>query len=470
MIRLAWPMVVIQLLQVAYNVADTFWLGRLSADAVGALSLAFPLIFFFISVGGGFTAAGSILVAQYRGADSDRSAGLIAGQTLSFVTLIAVAIAVAGFLLTGPLLALLPTDPETGRHIVPLAADYMRIFFLGMPFLFGFFVFISLMRGYGDTRTPMRVMVVSVAVNVVLDPLFIFGAGPIPAMGIEGAAVATVGSRMIATALGLYVLFGTSAGPSIHRGDLSLVPSHVRDIVSLGVPTALEQSSSAMAMILMTGMVATFPPAVVAAYGLGNRLISLVFLPAMGLAQAVDTVVGQNLGADEPERAERASRLAMTLVTVVLLVPVAVALLFPDPIVGVFLPPGTERAAETVGFASEYLRIAASMFVFMGVLQIALGTFRGAGNTKTALAFSMVTLWVVRLPATYYLVFVAGWGPTGIWTAVALGDVVGAVAAVAWLLRGTWKERIVDGTADGISPTGDEPGGGPARSAERVDD
>lgn len=455
MLRLAWPMVAIQLLQVTYNIADTIWLGALSADAVGAMSLAFPIIFFLLSVGGGFTAAGSILVAQYTGADSDEDADRIAGQTISFVGLVAVGLGIAGFLVTDGMLGLIPADPQTAVQIVPLAADYMRVFFMGTPFLFGFFVFVSLMRGYGNTRTPMRVMFVSVVVNVVLDPLLIFGVGPFPRMEVEGAAVATVLARAVAAIMGMYVLFGTDVGPDIQL--LHLVPnlSDVRDIVRLGVPSALEQSSSALAMILLTGIVATFPPAVVAAYGLGNRLISLAFLPAMGMSQAIDTVVGQNLGADKPDRAERASWLAMKLVATVLLFVAAVAMLFPAPIVGVFLSTGTAQAAETIGYASDYLRVAAVMFVFMGVLQVVLGTFRGAGNTKTALAFSLVTLWVVRVPATYLLVFVAGWGPMGIWTAVMLGDVVGCLAAVVWLTRGTWKESIVDDAA-GSRPAADD--------------
>lgn len=447
MLRLAWPLVAIQLLQVMYNVADTFWLGKLSADAVGALSLAFPIIFFLISIGGGFTAAGTILVAQYIGADSDEDAGRIAGQTLSFVTVVAVVVGIVGFFATGPILSLLPADPQTATQVVPLAARYMRLFFLGSPALFGFFIFVSLMRGYGNTRTPFVVMLVSVFVNVVLDPALIFGWGPFQPMGIEGAAIATVFSRVVATVIGLYVLFGTDFGPEIRLTDLRPRLGPIREIVRLGVPSALEQSSSAFAMIILTGMISTFPPAVVAAYGLGNRLISLAFLPAMGMGQATDTVVGQNLGAGKPERAERASYLAMKLVAVVLVGVAAVAWLFPEPIVGVFISTKTAQAAATIGYASEYLRTVAIMFVFTGVLQVALGTFRGAGNTRTALAFSLVTLWVGRVPATYYLVFVQGWGSTGIWVAVAVGDVVGCLAAVAWLTRGTWKRSIVDDAA-----------------------
>lgn len=444
MIRLAWPMVVIQLLQVAYNVADTAFLGAISEDAVGALSLAFPLIFFLISVGGGFTAAGAILVAQYTGAESGRTADVIAGQTLSFVTLVACVLALVGYLSTDWLLALFPAGGATQERIVPLAADYMRIYFLGLPFLFGFFIFVSIMRGYGNTRTPMRVMVVSVAVNVALDPLLIFGIGPFPRLEIEGAAIATITARAVATALGLYVLFYTDAGPAIEPKDLVPDIGHITDIVRLGVPSAIEQSSSSLAFVVLTAMVVAFPPEIVAAYGLGNRLISLVFLPAMGLAQALDTIVGQNLGAERPDRAERASQLAMGLVSVVMFVLTLVAYIFPEPIVGIFLTADTPGASTTIAYGVEYLQIAAFMFVFLGVLQILLGTFRGAGNTKTAMVFSLITLWAVRVPLTYYLVFVAGWAETGIWIAVVMGDVVGCIAALAWYSRGTWKERYVE--------------------------
>jgi putative MATE family efflux protein len=466
MVRLAWPMVVIQLLQVAYNLADTFWLGRLSADAVGAISLAFPLIFLLISVGGGFTAAGSILVAQHRGAGGDTAAGLVAGQTIAFVGLVATALGIAGHFLAEPLLSLLPTDPETAEAVVPPAIEYMEVFLLGVPALFGFFVFVSLMRGYGNTRTPMRIMAVSVAINVVLDPLLIFGWWVFPPMGIVGAAVATVAARAVATVLGFYVLFRTDVGPDIALDDLRPRSEQVRRIVDLGVPTALEQSSTAFALVVMTVLVASFPPAVVAAYGLGNRLISLVFLPAIGLGQAVDTVVGQNLGADRPDRAERATYLAVKLVAAVMVGVAVVVALFPDPIVTVFLPPGTERATETIEYARSYLRISSIAYVFMGMRHVVLGGFRGAGNTRTALAFSLLTFAGLRVPATYLLAFVLDLGATGIWLGVAVGDVIGALAALAWFSRGTWKEAIVDegpggpggptaGDAEGATPESD---------------
>jgi putative MATE family efflux protein len=445
---LAWPIVAIQLLQVTYNIADTLWLGRLSSDAVGALSLAFPLIFLVISIAGGFTTAGSILVAQYTGADSEGSAGEVAGQTISFVGGLSVVLGLIGFLTTGTLLGVLPSSAETGARIVPLAADYMRIFFLGAPALFGFFIFTSLMRGYGDTKTPMRVMVVSVALNVALDPILIFGWGPIPGFGIEGAAYATVLSRGVASVLGLYVLFVARAGPAVEFEHLVPDLGMITEIVRIGVPSSLEQSMSALALITLTAMVVTFAPPVVAAYGLGNRLVSLIFLPAVGLGRATNTMVGQNLGARQTDRAERAVHLAAGTGAAVLFLAALVAALVPTPIVGVFMATGTEDAARTIAFGSEYLRIRSAEFVFIAVLQVLLGAYRGAGNTKTALVFSVLALWIGRVPTVYYLAFVTGLGPTGVWIGMALGNIVGAIGAGLWFFRGTWKEAVIDDAPD----------------------
>ncbi|WP_240147612.1 MULTISPECIES: MATE family efflux transporter [Halorussus] len=471
MFKLAWPIVVIQLLQVTYNIADTFWLGRLSADAVGAMSLAFPLIFLLISIAGGFTTAGSILVAQYTGAASEGSAGKVAGQILTFVTALALVLSLVGFLSTDAMLGALPSQGATTEQVVPLAAEYMKVFFLGLPFLFGFFVFTSLMRGYGDTRTPMRVMIVSVALNVVLDPLLIFGVGPVPALGIEsavipameieGAALATIISRGVASALGFYVLFVARAGPDVQTAYLVPDASYIWDIVRIGVPSTLEQSMSALAMITLTAMVVQFAPPVVSAYGLGNRLASLVFLPAMGLGRATNTMVGQNLGAGKADRAERAVWIAAKVGAAVMFAVAIVAALVPEPIVAVFMATGTEAARETVRHGATYLRIRSVEFTFMAVLQVMLGAYRGAGNTKTAMAFSAVALWIGRVPTVYYLSFVAGMGATGIWVGMAMGNVLGAIAAALWFTRGTWKATVIDegeGTERGGAATDAEPG------------
>ncbi|AUX09987.1 MATE family efflux transporter [Halalkaliarchaeum desulfuricum] len=484
--RLAWPILVIQLLQVTYNVVDTLYLGRLSAEAVGALSLAFPLIFLLIAVAGGFTTAGAILVAQYTGAKGDRSAGLVAGQTITTVAALSVVIGIGGYFYTRPALELLPSDPDTAATVIPLAADYMEVIFLGIPLMFGFFVFSALLRGYGDTRTPMFVMVVSVFINVVLDPFLIFGfqnnpifvwldATPVVGtidfaametatyaatgfvgFGIQGAALATIVARGVATAIGLWLLFSTSVGPAVRFTHLSPDIGFISDIFRLGLPSSVEQTASALAMITLTAMVVTFSPPVVAAYGLGNRLISLVFLPAMGLGRAIDTMVGQNLGADRADRAARAVRVAAATGAGVMLLVAVVAVAFTEPIVSVFLG-DVPDAPETIRHGVEYVRIRSVEFAFIGVAQVILGAFRGAGNTKTAMTISLISLWAGRVACVFYLVFVAGWGATGIWVGMTVGHIISAVLGVVWFSRGTWTEKYIDepDPVDPPSPTED---------------
>ncbi|MFC5279015.1 MATE family efflux transporter [Halorubrum rubrum] len=483
--RLAWPVVVIQLLQVTYNVVDTLYLGRLSAEAVGAISLAFPLIFLLIAVAGGFTTAGAILVAQYTGAEGDESAGLVAGQTILTVAVLSAFIGIGGYFYTRPALALLPSDAETAATVIPLAADYMEVVFLGIPLMFGFFVFSALMRGYGDTRTPMAVMFVSVLLNVLLDPFLIFGFANNPLFdwlaslpgvaaldpvgletsllaatgftgyGVAGAALATIAARGVATGIGIWALFATDLGPDVGIADLRPDLGVIEDVFRLGLPSSVEQTTSALAMITLTAMVVTFSPPVVAAYGLGNRLISLVFLPAMGLGRAIDTMVGQNLGADRADRAGRAVRVAATTGAGVMFLVAVVAVAFTEPIVSVFLG-DVPDAPATVSNAVEYVRIRSVEFAFIGVSQVILGAFRGAGNTKTAMVISVLTLWVGRVASVGYLVFVAGWGATGVWVGMALGNVLGAIVGVAWFSRGTWANRYIEEPAPDVDPVAED--------------
>lgn len=445
--HLAWPIVTIQLLQVTYNLADTVFLGWYDPTAVAAISLGFPILFLLLSVAGGFTTAAAILVAQYTGAEGSEDAGRIAGQAIAFVGLLSIGLGILGVLVTDPLLELIPADPATGAEVLPLMSDYLTIVFLGTPFIFGFYVFTALMRGYGDTQTPMRIMAISVAINVVLDPIVIFGLGPAPELGIEGAAMASVFSRGLATVAGMYVLFRTNRGPDIGRSDLRLELPTVREIVRIGTPTALEQSMVAVAMVLLTALVALFAPPVAAAYGVVNRLVSLVVLPAIGVGQATETVVGQNLGAKQPDRAERAVWLGSVVVGGTMLVVAIVAAAFPEPIVAAILGADSEHTAESIRLGSQYLRIRSIEFVFMGVLQVVLGGFRGAGNTKHALAVALLILWVARLPATYGLAIVLDWGTMGIWIGMSVGDIVGALVAIPWFMRGTWRESVVDADA-----------------------
>ena len=456
---LSLPIVLSQMLQVGYNLADTFWVGRLGQEAVSALSYSWPLVFLMISVAGGFTVAGTVLVAQHKGAGNDDRVNYAAGQTIAFVGVLAVAFSVLGYVLTPTLVSLVGATPGSTEYA--LSVEYTRTIFLGVVFMFGFFIFQALLRGWGDTRTPLYLMALGVALNVVLDPFLILGFQEnvlfttlgldglqswlyaqtgFAGFGVQGAAIATVFSRGAGAVLGMVWLFSGAVGIHLSLSDLRLDPEMVRRIVSLGAPSSVEQSTRALGITVLTALVALAGDDAVAALGIGNRINSLVFLPALGLARGTETVVGQNLGRDQIDRAKRAVGYSSGMVAGVLALVGVVAYLFAEPITAVFIP----GAPDVIAIGADYLRIIGPTFLFIGVFQVVQGAFRGSGSTRLAMVFAILSLWAFRLPPAYLLLVVADMGATGVWYAIALSNVLAMLAATLWFLRGTWTENVIE--------------------------
>ncbi|WP_050033384.1 MATE family efflux transporter [Halorubrum halophilum] len=446
---LSMPIVVTNLFQTAYNLADTFWLGQYSTDALAAISFAFPLVFLLISLGMGISVAGSVLVAQYTGAGEPREAEYAASQTVTFAAIASVLLGGVGYLFVGEFLDLMGASAD----VLPLASSYMEVISLGLVAMFGFAVFIALMRGYGDTITPMLVMFGSVVLNIALDPFLIFGWGPFPALGIEGAAIATVFSRALALIVGLAVMFRGVRGVQINLRDMTPDASYLGRLLRIGLPASIEGTGRAVSMNLLLFIVALFPDPVVAAYGIGTRVFSVIFLPAIAVARGVETMTGQNVGSGKPDRAERAANLAAKMLFAVLSVAGVVVFLVPEPIVSVFVGADQADAGRVVAVGSQFLRIVALTFGFIGIMRAYTGSFRGAGKTLTAAAISVLMLGVVRFPIAW--VAAGRIGEAGIWLSFALSNVVGAVVAYAWYRRGTWRRG--DLTDRGVADELDEP-------------
>ncbi|GAB6861146.1 MATE family efflux transporter [Haloplanus litoreus] len=443
---LSLPIVVTNLLQTAYNLADTFWIGQYSTDALAAISFAFPMVFLIISLGMGLAVAGSILVAQYTGAGEKREAEYAASQTVGFAGAASLVLGAVAYVFVGDVLALLGPAPDVLR----LATGYMEIISLGIFFMFGFFVFISLMRGYGDTITPMLVMLGSVALNVVLDPILIFGWGPFPRWGIEGAAIATVFSRGLALAVGLWIMITGRRGVRIRLRNVIPDLEYGRRLVRIGVPASVEGTGQAVAINLLMFIVGTFSTPVVAAFGIGVRVFSVIFLPAIAVSRGVETMSGQNIGAGKPDRAALTARVAARTTFVVLAVAGVFTFFFADPIVALFT---NDDAVIEVG--ATFLRYVAPSFGFIGIMRSYNGGFRGAGKTLTAAAIAVAMLGGVRLPIAW--VASRAMGPPGIWLSFLVSNVVGAIIAYVWFQRGTWRSgdargpqstELVDDPAD----------------------
>lgn len=434
MLRLAAPLVLAQMLQTVYNVVDTFWVGRIGPDAVAAITLSFPIIIFLISMAAGLTIAGTALVAQYTGAKQPEHAAKAAAQSLVAVIITSVGIGIVGILAAEFLLTLVGATPE----VLPMAKSYFTIYLAGVPFVFLSFGYQSVLRGVGDTVTPLKLRAFATALNIILDPILIFGWLGVPAMGIAGAAVATVIALGIEGIWGTVLLLRGAGGLGFRREHFRPDWTVIRRIFRIGSPAALEMTAGTIGLSLMTAIVALSGMQAVAAFGIGMRLQSLILLPAFGIGMATTTMVGQNVGAGKPQRAEQAAWMAAAITFGTMAVFCVFGVLFPSTLIGIF-----NDDPEVLRYGTSYLQIAGPAISLMGIRIVISGAFRGAGNSVPAMVLSFVLVLLLEAPLAYLLAQVVGWGPNGIWWSNLVAGAVGAVWASLWFRRGRWKERAI---------------------------
>lgn len=435
LLKLSIPIILANILQTAYQLTDTFWVGRLGTVAVAAVSISFPVIFLLVSIGGGLAMAGTILVAQYKGKGDAEKVNHITSQTLLMVFFVSVVISTLGYFLAPLLIKLMGAEKE----VFDTAVSYMKVSFFGMIFVFTYMVFQSLMRGVGDVKTPAFIVLGTVLLNLILDPLFIFGYGFIPAFGVSGAAFATIGTEGLAMVIGISLLLKGNHQIKLNLSDLNPDFDLLKRLVKLGFPASVEQSTRALGMTLITFLVASFGTLTVATYGVGTRILSFVIIPAMGLAMATSTLVGQNMGAGKVDRAEKVAKLGSFL-SFVILTGVGVILFFSSKIVAtLFLPNDLEAIKSTALF----IKIISLSFGFIGVQMSLNGVFRGSGNTFISMILSIVSLWVLQFPLSYVLSKHTSLAELGIWIAIPATNVIAAFISITWFLEGTWKSKKI---------------------------
>ncbi|MGB7841344.1 MAG: MATE family efflux transporter [Salinimicrobium sp.] len=434
LLSLAVPIIAANILQTAYQLIDTFWLGRLSANAVAAVSISFPLLFLVLSLGSGLTLAGTVLVSQFKGADNQKMVDFNSSQTMSMIFFISILLSVLAYFSAGPLMRLIGAGPE----ILEDASSYFRVSAIGFVFLFLFFSFQSLMRGIGNVMLPVYIVLFTVFLNLVLDPLFIYGYGPIPAYGVAGAAVASISTQAISAVIGLFVLFRGKSGIKINLRDMKPHYFTLKKIVTLGFPASIEQSTRALGMTVMVILVTGFGSGVVAAYGIGARILSFIVVPALGLAIATTSLVGQNIGAIKIKRAEKVAYLSSKIAFFGLTGMGILMFLFAEPLTAFFIP----NDPEVIGDASLFIKIMAPTFGFLGVQQVLNGVFNGAGFTKASMLVSILNLWILRFPVAYILSARTALSYEGIWWAFPISNIIAAIVAFIYFKQGHWKMRV----------------------------
>lgn len=418
------------LLQTAYHLTDTFWVGRLGREAVASVSVTFPVIFLLVSLGGGLAVAGTILVARFTGSRSSRGVDYISAQTFMMLVMVSIFFTAAGYHLSGPLVGMFGVEEAVAEG----AGAYLRITFLGLIFLFGFFVFQSLMRGAGDVKTPLYIVLGTVILNLFLDPLFIFGFWFIPGFGVSGAAVATVTTQGLAAIFGLAILFSGRYDIHLKLKDFRPDFGVFKKMFKLGFPASVEHFTMALGITVLMFVVARFGTTVIASYGIGMRIFGFIIIPAFGIAEATTTLVGQNIGAGKVERAASIAGLSVKTAFITLTLAGAVLFLFSEQIVGLFI----RDDAEVVRMGARFVRIMAFGFGFIGAKNVYGGAFRGSGNTFLSMMLGISYFWFLRLPIAYFLSSTA-LGETGIWLSFPLASVIGAALAWGFFRNGNWK-------------------------------
>lgn len=430
---LALPIVLANVLQTTYQLIDTFWLGRLGADAVAAVSVGFPILFLVLSLGAGLTVAGTVVVSQYKGAGNQRQVDYSASQTLLVIGILSVFLAMVGYFGAAPLMTLVGAGPE----IYADSVDYFQVSSLGFVFLFIFFVFLSLMRGIGNVWFPSYIILFTVFLNLVLDPMFIFGWGPVPAYGVAGAAVASVITQGISAVIAIFVMARGHKGIKISLADMKPDLKWTKRILALGIPVSLEQSTRAGVMTVMVMLVTGFGSDVVAAYGIGARVLSLVVVPALGLGIATTTLVGQNVGAGKLKRAEQSGNASAKFAFISLTSLGLLLFIFAEHLTAFFVP----NDPQVIKDGALFIRIMAPSFGLLGVQQVLNGTFNGAGFTQASMLISIFALWMVRFPLAYVLSEKTTLGYEGIWWAFPISNAVGAIIAFTYYKMGHWKVK-----------------------------
>jgi len=453
LIRLAIPIILGNILQAGYQLTDAFWVGRLGAAAVAAVSVSFPLTFLVIALGSGLAMAGATLSAQYMGAGRQDMVNHVAAQTMMMVTLTSIVLGATGYLLSPYLLKLLGVAPD----VYDGALGFMRISFIGIIFVFIYAMFQALMRGIGKTKIPLLIVLGTVFLNFLLDPLFIFGIGPLPPQGVRGAAFATLITQALAALIGMIIFLrgrhGIHLSPKSFRPDLK----YIKYAFFLGFPGSVELSTRGLGLMVMSFLVASFGTLTIAAYGVGSNILQVVTIPAMGLSMAVSTLVGQNMGAGNIKRAARVTVLGALCGFVLLTLVGIIAYIFAPAFVAFFVP----HVPEVITQGAQFIRIMCLAWGGIGVQLCIVSAFRASGNMLVAMVIALVSQWMIQFPMAYVLSKHTPLESAGLWWSFPVTNVIVSLVSIGWFARGDWKKtrltqeaqqiaKVTEETEDGI--------------------
>lgn len=416
------------------QVLDTYWVGQLGSAALAAVTISITIRWVLNSLANGLGIGGMAVVARRIGANEQAAAEHAVWQTILLGVFMSLVLSVTGMVLARPLLILLGADAE----VLPLGLAYLRISFAGIFTLILVFAINAMLRGAGEAGTAMRVLFLATGITVVLEPILIRGWGPVPALGVSGSALAFILGFGAGLVMQLVVLLTGRARIRINLRDLKPDFPLMGRIIRISLPSTIQmtlRSSSRLIILALVGVYGTFA---VAGYGVANRLLLIALIPCFGMGNAAGTLVGQNLGARQPDRAEKSAWWVSGYSAIYMAVVALLLTIFAPSLIALFDP-----TPEVVAFGTECVRVVAwSMIATAGGVVLARG-FDGAGNTVPAMTINLLTLWAMELPLALGLSRWLGLGATGVWWGRAIANLANGLLFAIWFRRGKWKEREV---------------------------
>ena len=436
--QFALPILFANILQSLNGSVNSIWVGRyLGEAALTATSNANTVMFLLIGAAFGIAMAATILVGQCIGANDLREAKHVVGTSATFFLLISVVMSVGGWILCEPLLAAMKTPPDS----LPLAVAYMRVIFLALPFLYMYAFVMSVLRGAGDSKTPFYFMLLSVGIDIALNPVFIFGIGPIPRFGIAGSAMATLVAQSVSLLALIKHLYKRKHILCLHADELKLLRINgaiVGTLIKKGVPMGAQMLVISLSAVLMITLVNRYGVDTTAAFGACMQIWNYIQMPAFAVGMAVSAMAAQNVGAQKWDRVKATARVGVVYSVVLTGSIVLLIELFNKHALGLFLPPGSE--ALNVG--SHINRLVTWSFIFFGVSMVLFGVVRATGAVIAPLLILTFTLLIVRFPAAEILQ--GRFQADAIWWSFPISSALAALLAVIYYKYGGWRtERML---------------------------
>lgn len=428
-------MLVGNMLQSGYSIINMIWVGNIVGEnGLGAAAVSFPIMFILIGIGAGLTMATSVLVAQFYGARNHEQMKKVISNSFSLGITISVLLTVLGITFSNLLLRMMNT-PEA---IFAMSGSYLRISLGGAILLYLMFTISSILRGIGDTVTPLMFMGGGVVLNAILDPLMIMGIGPFPRMGLNGAAWASVIAQGISLTFALVYLSRKNHVVTIKFQKPSFDKHILWLLCKIGFPATVQQSLVSIGQAFVTTYVNYFGASAIAAFGAAGRIDMVATMPAIAIGMAATALTGQNLGARKPERVKEIFKWALVLGTSISGVVAILAFSFPTLILSVFI-----HHEPVLDIGVQYLRIVAPCYFLFALMFVSAGVVNGAGQTLIPMMLTLISLWLVRVPLAWFLSQRTALGIKGIWIAMAAGFAVTAAVGYMYYASGRWKKATV---------------------------